>query len=686
MDQYYPLEQSLSGDSLANPIKGSCNLAENLAGDKEQMAYSVQSEGALRLLKGDFLSGMALFDQAICLDPDNFSLFFQQGLSLLEYGQEEGKEKILLLAAKKFKWSVQLNPEHFESWQAWGSALASLGKTFREHHYFIEAEEKFHQALALSEQQPPEILAELYWEYGYVRYHLALHSGEALDLQLALDAFQKASSYQDNLPSEFWNDFGKSCTSLAVKINDVRLYVKAINCFKHAISSSTSCFEGWMHLSESLQLLYAYTHDEDHFSQANECFSAAAQLRPQDPEIWLNWAKFLCDSGRCNRDAKRLRACIEKCHRAYACDHDNPLVPAIWAEALALLGDLSDRLDLIYESQNKISEATKMLPDIPDVWFSYGICLSCFGHYFNDFDYYYQAIEKFQYGLSLDRTCHRLWHAMATAYAVVGQLEPDPQAFEKACRFYCKAIDLQASTYYIFDYAVSLFKLGELARDEKWIEQAIGQFERALSTQKNALYIHPEWLFHYASALDSLGDYHEEDSYYLRTIEILSHVLMIDPDFPGVHHRLALAFSHLGELLGEVDQFYRSIHHFRLASKHDEEDDQIILDWGLTLINIAQHTQDAAEADHLHRDAEHKLTQAARLGNLHAYYHLGCLYSIFEQYEKAMFFMKKADRFESLPHLDEILQDDWLDGLRSTIDFQEFLSQLEKRPNLQEER
>jgi tetratricopeptide (TPR) repeat protein len=682
-----PLEKLLNIGACGHDEAGSiCSLEETLVDDNEYYIHSLLSEGEMSLLKGHFSAGMAIFDKVAKLDPSNPRVFFQQGLSLFEYGNEEGREKALLLAGKKFKMAASLNPGHFETWQAWGNALSLLGATFREHHYFIEAEEKYRKALALSENQSSEILAELHWDYGIVYSHLAQHSGEALDLQLTLDSFQKASSSQDNLPSEFWNDFGNASLDLAARINDIRLYVKAINCFKHAISTAISCYEGWVYLAKALQMLYDHTHDEDHFSQANECFAAAAQLRPQNAELWLNWAKFLCESGRRNQDAKRLRSCIEKCHRAYACDHDCAYVLAIWAEALALLGDLSDRLDLIYESQNKISEAAQKTRDAPDIWFSYGICLSCFGHYFNDFDYYYQAIEKFQYGLSLDRTNDRLWHAIASAYAIIGHLEIDVEAFERSCRFYTKAIDLKASSYYIFDHALALSKLGEMSHDQKWVEQAVSQFERALNLQKNAVYIHPEWLFQYACALDTLGDFYEEDFYYLRTVEILSHVLMIDPDFPQVHHRLALAFSHLGELLGEIDHFYRAIHHFRLASKHDEENDQIILDWGLTLINIAQHSPDSTEADQLYREAEHKITQSARLGNLHAYYHLGCLYSIMGQYEKAMRFIEKADEFESLPPLDEIHQDDWLDGLRSTIDFREFLAQLEKRPNLQEER
>lgn len=641
------------------------------------------NDGEMRLLKGDFLLGLELFESARKLDPENPHVYFRQALAFFEYGSEKGKEKALLLCSKKLKMALSLGLESFDLWHLWGKTLSLLGLAHRENHYFLEASEKYRKALSLSENQPSDIMTDLHWDYGVVWTHIAYHSGEALDLHFAMESFQKASSISSTLPSEFWIDFGTACLELATRINDIRLYVKAINCFKHAISTaSASCYQGWMQLASALQQLYSQTHDEDHFSQANECFSAAAQLAPQEIKLWLQWAQFLCESGRRNQDIKRLRSCIEKCHRVHALTPDLALTLAIWGEALAALGDLTERLDLIYEAQNKISEAVQLDKNDPDVWYSYGMCLNSFGKYFNDYDYYYQAIEKFQCGISMDRTYHRHWHAIANCYSTIGLLEGDIEALERSCRFYTKAIDLSSSTFYVLDYAMALARLGEMTHDQQWLEHALVQFEQALNLQKNAAYIHPDWLFHYACTLDMLGDFHEEESYYTKAIEIFSHVLMIDPDFPPVHHRLALAFSHLGEFSGEIDHFYRAVHHFRLGTKHDEENDHTILDWGITLINIAHRAQDSSEADQCYREAEHKLSQSAKLGNVGAFYHLGCLYSLLGQYEKAMRFLEKADTFEALPPIEELLEDDWLDGVKETPLFRDFLSQLENRPYL----
>ena len=181
-----------------------------------------------------------------------------------------------------------------------------------------------------------------------------------LNSEKAIQAFERAIEGAENLPSEFWIDFGTTALLLSTKVQDVRQIVKAVNCFKHAVLQDESSFESWSSLAEALQMLYDHTHDEDHFSQANECFETASKLCPQQEEHWLQWAKFLLSSARRNGDVKRLRTCLEKCHHAHANNPENPITLSVWAEALALLGQQTERLDLIYEAENKISEALRV--------------------------------------------------------------------------------------------------------------------------------------------------------------------------------------------------------------------------------------------------------------------------------------------------------------------------------------
>jgi tetratricopeptide (TPR) repeat protein len=645
--------------------------------EEQQKAEHFTSQGELRLLHND-PAGIDLFQVAAQLDRDNPDLLYRQGLALFEYGSEAGREKVLRLAAKKFRVCTQLDPRFLSAWQAWGDLLNCQAILTGQWQFFDQAKEKFAKAIELNASANSSTDAELHWHYGFALLELAKHSGEAIDYQKAIDAFQHASSHPELFNEEFWVCFGKACKELGLRIGDIRLLVKSLHCFKHAVTLAVACFEAWRCMADTLRLLYERTHDEDHFSQANECFSAGAQLKPDSIEIWIDWAVFLYESGKRAHDLKRIRSAIEKCQRAAALDRTNTRLLAIWAECLASMGEITERLDLLHEAFNKVSEAASFSPHDLTVCLAHGNCLQAFGHYYQDCDYYYQAIEAWQAGLSQDRTSHRLWHAIACTYLMVGTIESDVESIERSCHFFNKACDLNGSSVYFFDYALALSKLGEMNRKVEWLEQSIVYFEKALGLQKNAAYLHPEWLFYYACTIDMLGDYHEDPSIYSRSIEIFSHVLTIDPDFPMIHHRLGLAFTHMGELLNELEYFQRAVHCMRLAARRDEDNDQILLDWAIALINLAQYSQDAAEADASLREAELKLTQACKLGNLQAYYQMACLNSLLGNYERAMRFIEKADEFDSLPPMDELLQDEWLDGLRATPYFREFIHRIEK--------
>lgn len=648
--------------------------------ENRSKAEHFTAQGELRLLHDD-PAGIDLFEAACRLDNENPDLLYRQGLALFEYGSEEGREKSLRLAAQKFKASTRLDPQYVRAWQAWGDLLRCQALMTKQHHYFLQARDKFEKALLLlaNDQSREESAAELYGHLGFIFLHIAKNSGEACDYQKSIDFFQKAAAQAQTFNEEFWINFGEACRSLGSCINDVRLIIKSLHCFKHAVSISVSCFQAWRSMADTLHMLYEKTHDDDHYAQANDCYAAAAQLRPDLASLWHEWSLFLCEAGRRLQDVKRLRMALEKCEKAAACDRNDPYILATWGEILALIGELTERIDLLHEAHNKVAEASNLAPEDPRIWHAHGLCLQSFGHYFQDSDYYYQAIEKCQEGLSLDRTNHRLWYTIGCTYLMVGTIEQDTESLQRACRFFQRAIHLNpGNSIYIFDYALALSKLGEFNQNPQILEQAVSYFEKALSMQKNAVYLHPEWLFYYASTLDLLGDSQEEASIYSRAIEVFSHVLTIDPDFPMIHQRLGLAFSHLGELTNELEYFQRALHCIRLAARKDEDNEQILLDWGIILINISQYTHDVAEADLSLREAEMKITQAAKLGNLQAFYQLTSLHSLLGNYERAMHFLKKAEEFDALPPLDDLIQDEWLEGLRTTPAFREFQSRIEQ--------
>ena len=174
-------------------------LPEN---QKKDLALDYLLRGEMALLQGN-LTALSLFEAASNLDSGNPLIWYRQGLAFFEYGSEDGKEKALLLASKYFKIAVQMKPDYFDAWVAWGNVLLQLGRFHEEHHFLLEAKEKYGKALEYAKDQPRETLAELYWDYGIAWSEIAQHSGEALDVRLAIEALQTSIAIKKNLLPNF---------------------------------------------------------------------------------------------------------------------------------------------------------------------------------------------------------------------------------------------------------------------------------------------------------------------------------------------------------------------------------------------------------------------------------------------------------------------------------------------------
>lgn len=646
---------------------------------KKELALKYLSEGEMALLQGS-LGALSCFEVAANLDGQNPQVWYRQGLAFFEYGSQEGKEKALLVASKNFKAATQIDPQFFDAWVAWGNVLLQLGKFHEEHHFFTEAKEKYEKAIELSKEKPKAVLAELYWDYGLAWAGIAEHSGEALDVRLAIEAFKTSRSYQENPSPEFLNDCGKAYLEMGLLINDSRLYVQSVDSLEQAVKLAPQYVEGWSSLGEAYSQLYINTLDERYVNKASDAYSMATRLSPDNAEIWLGWGQILGESGKHNKDAKLLKLSAEKCAKAAQLDNEDPLIVSQWAESLAWLGQITSRFDLIVEAEHKLILATEQFPDDPDLWLAYGVCLMAFGKYYEDGDYYEMAIEKLQYGLSVDRSDPELWHTLGLVHKHYAELTNNEDLIERANRFLAKAMDLKPGCpALLFDAACSLFLFSDILDDLPSLEQSIVLFELLLRNHKETLLYHPEWLYQYACALASLGDFTEEGTYYTQAIEIFTHVLLIDPDFPRIHHKAALSFMELGHLTGESDYYRRAVHFFRLATRQDEENDQVWLDWGICLIHLAHHTLDSDFMHQLYMDAEIKLTKAGRLGNEGAHYSLACLYSILGRLQESMSLVQKALTAHTLPSIEALHEDEWLDNLRSTSAFAQFLAALEAK-------
>jgi hypothetical protein len=76
--------------------------------------------------------------------------------------------------------------------------------------------------------------------------------------------------------------------------------------------------------------------------------------------------------------------------------------------------------------------------------------------------------------------------------------------------------------------------------------------------------------------------------------------------------------------------------------------------------------------------AESKLLHALTLGQLNASYHLACLYSLMGNYTASMSYLERASRTGVITSIEELLHDEWLEGVRQTPEFHTFYNGLKR--------
>lgn len=660
-------------DHMAN-FSQTSKYKESISSPKQHFIESLMRTGETRLANGD-ASGIELLNTAAKLEPDNLPLFHRQGLAIFDFACQ-GNTKALHVANQKFKKAVKLNPNFFEGWLSWGNALFLLGNTSQEHHYFLDAKEKFEKALSYARGKPNHLLVDLYWNYGLATCQVALKSGEVMDLHLAYEAFHKASLMQEEQRATFWLDFGHVAMRLHMARDDLRYLVQAIEHYKKACSTTLSDGSCWTHLGDALTTLYYLSHDHEHVEQANECYSASVTIDCEDPSIWLKWAKLLLAAGREQADGKMLHSALEKCHKARALGASLIDLDCVHAEVLAELGSVKNRLKNLRKAEEITDELVDKYPKHVGVRSSHGYVLLSLAEYFNCLDYYLLAVEAFQTALSTDRTLHSLWHAMGTVYVTIAPMEDEAiLQLERAVRFFEKAIEIKSDPIYHFDLGTAQTMLAEQTENTALVAAAIENLEYALSAQKNAFYLYPDWLASYSKALALAGQFNDSNDYLEKSLDILDHLQTLAPDYPDLHYRLAMTYAASADILGCEELFSAATHHFRIADQHNPEDDNLLIDWATTLMHWSEHNSTQFP---LLLEAKRKLISAAKLGNATAYYSLAEVCATLQEADRAILYLKRAHKFGALPVLDEVIDDEWLEPLHNSQSFQDFIVEVQK--------
>lgn len=685
MNQPIPYEKKLQ-DMLANEdfssldsLKDADSWSAMTTSERDLLAMLFVIQGHKQLKQGDS-KVFDSFEIASKIAPTTPIIFFRMGMILALHTKNM---RCQMLASEALQTAVTLNPNFFEGWSTLGCVLINMGMNQSDFSLFHDAHQKFEIAEKLLSDVSIEKQAELYWQWGNCWAFLGKMSGEAHDFHVALSKYRQASEMNIKF-AEFWQQYGDALAEMAILMGKTEMFLEASELFRNAIKISPDSFQGWLGLACSYQRLFEFFRDATYFDLANESFTKASEINTDLVDLWLNWGILLAESGKSRNEIDHFYLSFEKFARANACEDNHAVVFSRWGEAQMFCGAYTEKIELLREAETKIIKSLEIQSDNADTWYIYGSCLNEIGRYFSDADYYKQAIEKFNYGLTLNHSHTWLWHGLALSHFAAGELLEDLSYVEKSTRFCGKVLEVsgQQSPQFWNDWGVSLMKLAEMTEDKSYVISAIDKFERAIGKLDDDKYACDiEWLYNYGCALDLLGSFTEDVDSFEKAVHFLNIVVAQDPTYTDARYNLALALSHLGEWTDEVDYLQKASEHFQILLSEDNEIESAWHDWGVTCVHLAILLSDPEHlqlSQKLYVEAENKLTHAVALGSTGAFYSLACLYSLIGNYVAAMHFIAKADQAGALPSIDDIMHDEWLDGLRNTPDFRDFITLLNK--------
>lgn len=597
-------------------------------------------------------------------------IFCLQAIDLFDYGTNKDRIRCFVLALHKIGTAFAVEPSYFNNttrwWRLWGTMLISLGKHFSDTSFFVKAEEKYRRAEELL-LDGVEVCPSMYWDWGEVWCFLGAESKEVSDFQKAIEKYSQALELgcSNDL---FLVDYGRALVALGELSGKASYIQTALDFFKQKIQ--VACGE----YAKASKLLSFMTGREEDFKNADKAFHDAIISDPKDSQLWLEWGDLFLRYGWLSKSIKHIETAIDKLTASKIKNCDPEIAGALLADGLVKIGIFLEDVKLIKEVQTRLDILS---PNGPRFFYVEGLVYLGLGFYFSDSKYLLEAKNSFQKAIDSDSSFVFSWHGIYQVNIALGELEKDTSFIDQGISAARRLVELfPFNSSYWNNLGIALMKLAQLEpnidKQELLVEEAISKFSEAIELGEGDL----EFSYNYGCALDYLGEITEDESCFLKSIEVLSGVLDKDNNIVYTGYHLALALLHYGELTQDTESLYNSVDLFETILKIDKEDEMACANVGLALLHIADLFSDPIYPDkkkELLKRAEVRLVSAAKLGNKDVLYYLACLYSIEGSLESSMEYLRLSEQSLSLTDVEDLDYDEWLYNVRQTQMYKEFV-------------
>lgn len=614
-------------------------------------------------------------------------LLFQKAVALQDFD-------LIPLAIDRLDEAFHLAPEFFDDeprlYMMWGNLLVVLGRTMHRERAFEEALEKYASAEKCFEKPDQQLL----WDQGEAWTFLAEYSGELSDADRAIGALTRAEEMGNLLP-HFQLSFAKALVLKGRLRGQSAPLEEAIERYQKVIRLCESAGErtllsahhnAWISLAMTYKQRWYLTGEEEHYTKADQVFQEAILAVPDAAVLWKEWGELLMRVGALTRNLYPMEVALEKLTASKIEECDPIEVSALIIEALAYMGLFLQDIELLKDAKNRLAQFGEVEEDSsPALFYVSGVLLYTSGHYFQDESLFEEAISWFEKAVEKDGRNPFYWWSLSLAYQALGESRKDVVVLRKALRPATRSLELAPQNPFFWS-EVGAARL-TLARFETSHELAINLLEEALVHLNRAIemshhHAFAEWVYNAGICLDLLGDLTEKSEFSVKAVEVLATLYQKDPDYFQVRFHYGLALSHLGAIHADPESLYQAIEIFQECLAIDAEDGEVHNELGLVFLllsNLIDSPHAPDESFERIVEADKHFRRAVESGFSPALFQLACIHSMGGSFAASVDFLMRAEEAGVLPPMEEVMESSWLEGVRNSPEFSEFLEMRERR-------
>ena len=612
------------------------------------------TQAELALSKEQFELAEYFFQAAHSKNPQNPVLLIQEAQSWHRYGALLSNPTYFTKSYRLYKHCFSL-PD-----LAYQATLAAIYLKIEEYELTAHIGAIYDALRLLNRLKEPQDLLK-----AKAIYYKGIYEQDVALIQEALSLIHTQPTITKNPSNTLF--IAKIYKSLFDLTQDQSYLVYLLNYECESLDLNPHHVELRLHLACDYKLVYSLTFNETYIDKFHALCHQGSLIHPHYSELYFVWAEGLIAMGIAQDKVDWVKLGLEKTHEGLTQTSQTSKIDLIRARGLCYLGQKLDKLGHIQEAFDKIKDFDED-PSDDQLVITYVEILVCYGRYFNDIDYHYQAIEKLQEALSFDKTKREHWKKMAALYLEVSHHDNQSQTVQLSLKMIDQALKFYKCPETLLIKASALSRLGEFKHNQGYFEEALLYFETAFNFPLKLFQIRLCDRFDYAKTLDLCAGFQENEKLYLLALEELTTILLIDPTYPHLHHQIALTKLHLGEMTLNSEPIKESLIHFKLALQTPDSD-SIYVDWAIAYLTLSEMADTPQEVLFLQTQAGNKLKKALKKEQLQAYYFMACLCSICRNLDQAMIFLKLCEKHEILPPPEDLLHDEWLHPLSDHVEF-----------------